>query len=235
MGYEVPATRPVRPPVVTAAVACLFILAGVQIISAIVALVTYGDIIDAVRRYADTVDSGDAVVLSTQFGQIVGIAFAALFAVGFAVLGLFVGRGKNPARITAWVVLGISLCCNAFGVIGSALGGLFSGAGSGSGNTIDAEELQRRVEAATPGWATGTTYTMLGISILAALAAVILLALPAANEFFRKVEPVWEPPVPGSVYPAPGQPGDAIPPAGGPYAQPDDPNRPGGGFAPPGP
>ena len=40
------------------------------------------------------------------------------------------------------------------------------------------------------------------LSLLALLAALILLALPKANEFFRKPTAGWEPPVPGASYPA---------------------------------
>jgi hypothetical protein len=229
MGYEVPATRPGRPTVVTAAVACLFVLAGIGIISAIVTLVSYGPMIDAARDYAGGTTEGDATIVGLQVGRFAGFGIGVLFAIGYAVLGMFVGRGKNAARIIAWVVLGIGLCCNAGSLIGTAASGLLQ-PGASSDSSIDPEELQRRMEAALPGWADALTYIVVAVSIIAALAAVILLALPAANEFFRRREPVWEPPVPGSVYPAPGQPNDQIPPA-----PPEDPNRPGGGFAPPGP
>ena len=58
------------------------------------------------------------------------------------------------------------------------------------------------------------------LSLIALLAALILLALPKANEFFRKPTAAWEPPTPGASLPglpagsgqpgypqAPGQPG----------------------------
>jgi hypothetical protein len=224
MGYEVPASRPGRPSVVGAAVACLFVLAAIQVISAIISTFSYGPMIDAVRDYAGGTTEGDAVITTLQIGRYGGFAFAALFAIGYAVLGLFVNRGKNPARIVSWVVLGIGLCCNGIGLVSTAASGLFTGGNPEAGSSIDPDELQRRMEDAVPGWVNASTYILLTVSIIAALAAIILLALPAANAFFRKVEPVWEPPVPGGVYPAPGQPG-----------QPGDPNQPGGGFPPPGP
>jgi hypothetical protein len=227
MGYEVPTVRPGRPTVVTAAVACLFGLAAVQIVSAIVAVVSYGPMIDAARDYAGGTNEGDAVITTLQIGRYGGFAIAALFAIGYAILGLFTGRGKNPARIVSWVVLGIGLCCNAGSLVSTALGSALTGGGASSDSSIDPEELQRRMEAAVPGWANASSYALLTISILAALAAIILFALPASNAFFRKVEPVWEPPVPGAAYPVPGQPAQP--------GQPTDPNQPGGGFAPPGP
>jgi hypothetical protein len=231
MGYEVPVARPSGPTVVSAAVVCLFVLAAVQIINAFVTLVSFGPAIDAARDYAGGTTEGDAFVTAQQIGRYAGSAIALLFAIGFAVLGLFTNRGKNAARIVSWVVLGIGLCCNAGGLASIALGGVLTG--GSSGGAVDMEELQRRTTDAIPGWATATSYSLLTISILAALAAIILLALPASNEYFRKVEPVWEPPVPGAAYPVPGEPTDAVPPGypGGP----EDPNRPGGGFAPPGP
>jgi hypothetical protein len=224
MGYEVPASRPGRPSVVSAAVACLFVLAAIQVVSAIVSVFSYGPMIDAVRDYAGGTTEGDAVITTLQIGRYGGFAFAALFAIGYAVLGLFVNRGKNPARIVSWVVLGIGLCCNGIGLVSTAASGLFTGSNPEAGSSIDPDELQRRMEAAVPGWVNASTYILLVVSIIAALAAIILLALPAANEYFRKVEPVWEPPVPGGTYPAPGQPGQS-----------GDPNQPGGGFPPPGP
>jgi hypothetical protein len=203
MGYEVPAERPGRPTVVGAAVVCLFALAAVQLVSAIITVVAYGPMIDAAREYAAGTTDGDIIITSLQIGRFGGLAVAALFAVGYAVLALFVGRGKNPARIVAWVVLGIGLCCNAGSLVSTAVGGAFGGGGSGSADSVDAEELQRRMEAALPGWVNPVTYFLLAVSLVAALAAVILLALPAANEFFRKPAAIWEPPVPGAVYPAP--------------------------------
>jgi len=209
MGYEVPVTRPGRPTVVTAAVACLFVLAVVQITSGIIALVSYGPMIDAARDYAGGTDEGDTIIAAQQIGRYVGFAISALFAIGYAVLGIFTSRGKNPARIVSWVVLGIGLCCNAGGLVTTAVGGAFPGGGGNSGSDVDVEELQRRMSDALPGWANAASYVLLTISILAALAAIILLALPVANEFFRKVEPVWEPPVPGSLYPVSDQPPQA--------------------------
>ena len=215
MAYEVPAnTRPGRPPVVSAAVACLFVLAAVQLISAIVTVISYGPMLDAARDYAGGTTEGDTIVTTLQIGRFGGLAIAVLFAIGYAVLGIFTNRGKNPARIVAWVVLGIGLCCNAGSLVSTAVGGVLGPGGNANSNSsIDPEELQRRMQAALPGWANAVSYILLAVSLAAALAAIILLALPAANEFFRKVEPVWEPPVPGAVYPA-GPVGPAGPVAG---------------------
>lgn len=243
MAYDVPATRPGRPTVVTAAVACLFVLAGVQLVSAVITVVAYGPMIDAARDYAGGTSDGDIVVTSLQIGRYGGFAIAAIFAIGYAVLGMFTGRGKNVARIIAWVVLGIGLCCNAGSLVSTAAGGMLNTSGSSSTGSVDMDELQRRMQDATPGWSTVAAYLLLAVSLIAGLAAVILLALPAANEFFRKVQPAWEPPVPGATYyPTPGQPAQAGEPAQPePPASPvqfdkrDDSDQPGGGFAPPGP
>ena len=74
MAYEVPAaTRPGRPPVVSAAVACLFVLAAVQLISAIVTVVSYGPMLDAARDYAGGTTEGDTVVATLQVGRFGGL------------------------------------------------------------------------------------------------------------------------------------------------------------------
>jgi hypothetical protein len=196
----------VRPPVVTAAVWCLFGLAAIQVISVVLTLATMGAMVDAARDYVGGTSDGDVFVTSLQIGQYAGLAFGFIFAIGFALLGVFTNRGSNVARIITWVVLGISLCCNGLGLLGAAAGGMLSAPESSSG--IDQQELQRRIEDAVPGWYNPVTYSLLGLSILASLAGVILLALPAANAYFRKVEQIWEPPLPGAFYPGPGAPAE---------------------------
>ena len=66
------------------------------------------------------------------------------------------------------------------------------------------EELTRRIEDAVPAWTTPVNYVLLFVGIVASVAGIILLALPMANEYFRRPQPVWEPPVPGAYYPTPG-------------------------------
>ena len=195
-------SAPVRPVQVTAAVWCLFVLAGTQILSVVVAIFTMGPTLDATRDYVEGTRDGDTIIASVQIGSYVSVALGLAFAVGLAVLAVFVNRGNQPARIISWVVLGLLMCCNGFGILGAAAGGLLGGAGGGS--DIDQEELARRIEDAVPGWTTPVNYLLLFVGIVASTAGIILLALPKANEYFRRPQQIWEPPVPGAYYPTPG-------------------------------
>jgi hypothetical protein len=192
----------VRPVQVTAAVWCLFALAVAQILSVVVVIATMGPTLDATRDYVEGTRDGDTIIASVQIGSYISLALGLAFAVGLAVLAAFVNRGNQPARIISWVVLGLLLCCNGFGLLGAAAGGLLGGAG-GAGE-VDQEELTRRIEDAVPGWTTPVNYVLLFIGIVASTAGIILLALPKANEYFRRPQQIWEPPVPGAYYPTPG-------------------------------
>ena len=193
---------PVRPVQVTAAVWCLYALAVTQILSTIVTITTMGPTLDATRDYVEGTRDGDTIIASVQIGSYFSLALGLAFAVGLAVLAVFVNRGNQPARIISWVVLGLLLCCNGFGLLGTAAGGLLNG--GGNTGDIDQEELARRIEDAVPGWVTPVNYVLLFIGIVASAAGIILLALPMANEYFRRPQQVWEPPVPGAYYPTPG-------------------------------
>jgi hypothetical protein len=110
------------------------------------------------------------------------------------VLGAFVGKGKQWARITSWVVVGLfGICCGLAGVAGAAGGG--SGFGNmGAPSGIDQEKITEDTAALIPSWVTPVS-TVLGIvALISAIAIVVLLLLPPSNAYFRKQEPVWTPP-----------------------------------------
>ena len=71
-----------------------------------------------------------------------------LIAVGFVVLGVLVGKGKQPARVVTWVIAGLGVLCLGCGVVGSAI----SDSLSGMGGDAESQELIDRITAATPGW-----------------------------------------------------------------------------------
>lgn len=231
--------RPVRPVPVTIAVYALYALAAIQIISAILSLTTMGATLDAAREAVEGTSDGDTIVTTIQISSYVGLAFAVVFAAGFAVLGVFVGRGAQPARIVAWVALGLMLCCNGFGLLGAAAGGVLTGAGGSGDSDVDQAEVTRRIEDAIPGWFTPVNYVLLFLGIVASAAGIILLALPVANVFFRRREQVFEPPVPGGYYPAsgagaPGEPAQAGSTGAPPQAPPPTGNSESSAWAAPG-
>lgn len=224
-----------RPGVVTLSSYLLILFAVIQVISLILTLAYIGTIRDVLRdAYSRTSANGmERVADFALAGAVGGAVLSLLLAIGLVVLAMLNNRGKNGARITTWVLGGIVVCCSGGGLVMNATGGMTGAGAPSNGDVPSGEEIQRRLDAALPSWY-GPVTTLLGVlSLLALLAALILLALPKANEFFRKPQQVWEPPVPGAAYPgypqaghpqAPGYP--PYPPAPG-YPQAGQPQPPG--------
>ena len=197
-----------RPAVVTISSWLLILYAAIQVVSLILTLSVIGTIRDVMRdAYQGTAaeQTGNIAVV----GAVGGAAFAVLLAAAMVVLALFNNRGKNGSRIATWIVGGILICCSGIGLVNNAAGGFIRG-GPQNGNMPSPQDIQRRLEDALPSWYRPAT-TLLGVlALLALLVALILLALPKSNEFFRKPQPAWGgpgagyPPYPG--YPQAGQP-----------------------------
>ncbi|WP_203782583.1 hypothetical protein [Paractinoplanes rishiriensis] len=223
------------------AVNLLYVVAALQVINALLGFATIGAVTEALEEaYADT-SLGESASSIAVIGFVGGAIINLLLAAGFAVLGIFDGRGKNPARIVTWVVGGISLCCVGAGLGGNALSSTMN-SGSTEGGPTSAE-VQERLDAAMPSWYTPVTTVTSVLVLLAILAVIILLALPAANDFFRKAPaqafdaaaPYPYPQGPG--YPQPGQPGQpGYPPYPGqqpsPFGQQGQPGQPAPGLSP---
>jgi len=203
-GYPPPAPK-TRPAVVTVASYLLYLVAVFEVINAILVFATLNTVKDAVNDlYANTSLSNDGgTVIAVAYS--IGAGINVLFAVGFLILGLFNGRGKNGARITTWVVGGISLCCVGAGLGSSALTGSLRDGANRTGPTQS--QIQSRLADALPSWYTPVTTTITVLTLVAILTVIILLALPASSDFFRKPAPGWEGAVAYPGYPVPGQPG----------------------------
>ena len=218
----------VRPALVTIAVWLLFLAAALQFIALVVQVSQVGTIADTYEAAYRGTGGEETMRTGAIVGSIGGAALGALFGIAYLILAIFNNRGKNPARITTWVLAGIGLCCGAVGVIGSAASSSFN-FGNSDSNMPDPADVQRQLSDALPSWFRPLTITLGVITLLALLAVIILLALPPANEFFRKPQPAWQPPAypqaggypqpggypaPGTYYPPPAQPpAPGIPPA----------------------
>ncbi|MFF0654875.1 hypothetical protein [Micromonospora tulbaghiae] len=214
---DAPGTPPprTRPGVVTLSSWLLILVAAIQVLNLIVALTVVGTIRDVLTEaYAGT-SAESAADIAYAFSIITAVV-SLLIAAGLVVLALLNNRGKNGSRITTWVLGGILFCCTGGGLLTGLTGGM-TGGGNTTGDMPSSEEIQRRLEDALPSWYTPVNLLLGLVALLALLAALILLALPQANEFFRKPKAGWEPPVPGGAYPAypgqPGQPGQSGDPA----------------------
>jgi hypothetical protein len=252
--YPQAPAAPARPTVVTLSSYLLYLVAAVQVVTAVIGLSTIGRMSTAIdNAYTGTTASAGRTVIvgAAVFSAVIGILFGA----GLAILAIFNNRGKQGSRITTWVIGGIALCCNGFGVLGS--GANFSGRFDAGGGGPTSAEIERQVRDALPSWYPGVTILLAVISLLALLAVIILLALPASNGYFRPAVAagVWDPSMPyggatpygmQSPYPYPAQPpypgqpqqqfpGQPVYPGQPPYPgqQPAEPTTPPPGSPPP--
>lgn len=211
-----------RPTTVTVSSYLIWLTAAISVISSIIALSTIGTAMDVYRTAYEGTDAegGEALVVGVT---VVTVVIGLLFAAALAILAVFNNRGRNGARITTWVLGAISLCCTGAGLASTAMTNSMN---IDSGTGPDPRELERQLNEALPSWYNAANVTLTVISLLATLAAIILLALPASNAFFRAPQAAWDPSMP---YPYPGQqPGyPNQPPYPGQAGQPGQPPYPG--------
>lgn len=229
-----PTTR-TRPSSVTIADYLLFLVAFLLVLSSIASLATLGTVMRVTRaaNAGTSAEGSEAVSAASLVG---GSVVSILFAIGLVVLALLNNRGRNTARIITWVIGGLVLCCNGLALASGAL--LSSVSIPSTGDAPNPAELQRRINDELPSWSGPVTTGAAALVIIATLVALILLALPASNEFFRKAP----------ADPTAGAPGYPAYPAYPPMAQTDGPPAPGpppgspgagppstspGGFSPP--
>lgn len=218
-------TAKARPASVTVSSYLLLLVAALQVIGSIVALSTMGTTSHVLKdAYAGTNLEGSAATIVTV-SSVVSVVYNLLVATGFVVLALLNNKGKNVARIITWALGGIFLCCTGFGLVGQAVGNSLT-MGNAGGNVPSQRDVREALTAALPSWYLPVLLGIGILTLLAVIAALVLLALPPSNEFFRKPQPAWEPPLPGSTYPAyPAYP-SAAPPATGPTGPPVPPAPP---------
>jgi hypothetical protein len=166
----------------------------------------------AVRRAAEQ-DQANAAMAGTVSYLVVALLAVVwlLPAVGLAVLGLLNGKGKKAARIVTWVVGGLTLCCCGFQTFSSTVTAI-SGTDA-AGSTISSDTgtnvMALSIIDGMPSWYQPTlAFTSLAV-VLTVFVAMILLAVPASNAYFRPAPAqwVWEPvPMPPPVEPPPVEP-----------------------------
>jgi hypothetical protein len=177
-----------RPGEVSVAAAMLFACAGIHAVQLLVDIAQ----IPTMRRELEA-STAEAEALPFAFAQgtmvvtiVVSIVITAALAAGLAVLGALVAKGKQPARVMTWVVAGLLVLCTGLGL---ALNGYLAGQAR-QGSTVDL----------TPGWVSAWNTGSGILETLALVLVIILLAVPAANDYFRKE--LWIPPHAGPYPPA---------------------------------
>jgi hypothetical protein len=214
MAYTDPASGPrARPSTVNLAVYLLYAAAGIELINIIISLAYAGALSDGAKKAVAGTSQEGAGLGQGATGTITVIV-GVLIIVLLGLLAVYVGKGKQVARILTWVLGGIAACCTVAAFGSSVLV-------KSSWETLRKDDpklptwdqYNELLYSEVPSWYQPVT-TILGVLlILAILGAIVALALPASHPYFRKVEAQWEPPVPGS-----GDPN--WPPAGGPNQPP---------------
>lgn len=194
-------SAPSRPVTVTVSSSLLYLVVAVQLLNAVLVLAVMGT---AVEAYREVLEQDSQITDAGPFIQVVLVLTAvvyALIAVGLSVLAFFNNKGKNASRIITWVFAGLGLCCNVIGLGGSVSSAAMSGSGPGG---LNQAQVEAQVAAAMPGWYEGAGFATTLLTVLALLAAIVLLALPASNAYFR-APAQWNGVLPFQPYP--GQPG----------------------------
>jgi len=206
------------PATVRAATWLLFGIGGIILVKAAVDLIVINTPL-SVYRDAYTGETGSG------FESIAGATFDILFAAAVAILAILNNHGRNGARVTTLVVGGIFLLCGG----SNSLNDL-----AAAGKPADPLDGQGRLAAVLPA-GYGILFALLDLLILVAVAgAVILLALPPSNRYFRRLPvggypaayPVPHHPVPSQAFG--GSPAFAAqpPPSGPAFARQPAPNGP---------
>ncbi|HIV58295.1 MAG TPA: hypothetical protein H9902_10100 [Candidatus Stackebrandtia faecavium] len=200
---------PPRPSTVTIAAYLQFALLALSVISAIITFVTSPALIDAVSQAsAEHLSPSEASTITTtmQFAVYGGVTIGLIPGVLLAVFGAIHMRGKNWARIATWVLAGLGACCGAISLPFTGAQTNIEGVEPGA-----AKALEDAVASAQPSWVTPVSMVLMIVSLVAYVAVIILLALPASNNFFRKPKPD-----PMQGFPPQGPPPQGPPPQGPP-------------------
>jgi hypothetical protein len=181
---------------VTIAAGLMMLMALLGLIGVIANLAMMNRLVDRFRERATGTDASSSDI-DTVVGFIRGISIGtAVIGIIFALVlaGLALGnlRGSNGTRIATWVICGLGIlcgCCGLFGVLGQN-----NASFTGAGDDRTAEDIGRALADASPGWWTALSGSLSVGQALGYIAVAVLLALPAANAFFRRpTAPLWQP------------------------------------------
>jgi hypothetical protein len=201
-----PASRGRRPAAVTIAAGLMLLMALLGVVGAVASLAMMNRLVDRFRERAARTDA-TANEIDTIAGIIRGFSIISAIVgtlIALVLVGLAVGnlRGSNASRIATWVLCGIGILCGCCGLFGVLAQNNFTFSGTSDDRT--AEELGRALADASPGWWTALSGALSVGQALGYIAVAVLLALPAANAFFRKpAAPQWQPATPPTPPPSP--------------------------------
>ncbi|MEU8078099.1 hypothetical protein AB0B31_21885 [Catellatospora citrea] len=178
-----------RPAVVTAAAAILALLALLNLVNALLHLAAINSVLNRfrVRAVLEGVNPADLHTLENSLK--VGLVLSALVLVVAAIILLAlawgVWQGNRVARILTWIACGLGILVSCCGISGAASLGSGNVTVQGGGDPSVTRGAQALVDS-FPGWWAGLTGLSSAAQVLGYIATAVLLALPAANEFFSR-------------------------------------------------
>ncbi|NGM12817.1 hypothetical protein [Verrucosispora sioxanthis] len=216
-----------RPAVVVLAAVTLVVMALGALAFAATGLATVSGTVERFRATAETdADPAqvDAVVALVRASVVVSAVLSIL--AGLLLVGLALGLAARlpAARVVTWVVAGLGMCC---GCGGLATLIVQRATPLDLGDDRATAELLALVPDAHPSWWIPLTATLSIAQVLGYLVVAVLLALPAANAWFRRRPAPQQPAAPHQ----PPTPPFSHPPAPHPYQPPAPPYQP---YPPPG-
>lgn len=193
-----PYNRPqekVPPKTVLYAAWSQYAILALAVLSTILTIMSTIDLVSKMREALSSTNAMspaelDTLMSLTQMMAIGAAVVGLLFAVAIGILGYFNLKGRNGARITTWVLAGIGLACG----VCSGFAAPFSNADV----TVSGDEMTQQINDAmaavqVPAWQNTTSILLLVVSTILYLLVIVLLAVPASNDYFRKL-PGGQPP-----------------------------------------
>jgi len=225
MSYAVPPPAKTRPSAVDWAAILLWIVAAVHVVSLIVAFLPNPALNSAIddfnRTHPDFQQTSGTITLVAGVASLV---IAAVLAIGLAILAIFLRRGSQAARVVTWALGGLLTLCSVCGLAGQLISPSLQ-TGNTSSTNQDLQDYAKIIEQHTPAWQNALSVVQLIVTVVALILVIVLLATPAANDYFRKQQDVWVPPTDytGGGFgqtPPPGIPQNPMAPPSGPPAPP---------------
>jgi hypothetical protein len=171
-----------RPAVVTWAGILLYTVAGLLAVTTLTVFAESNAIVDGIRQSlvndprfnSSNLDS--TISAARVFVAVFGLFFLVIAAL-YVILAIFDLKGRNGMRITTWVIASIGVLC-----FGLSVGGRSSSTLAQSQTNGQTVNVHVDIPAAI-----STISTVVNIiGVLCLITVIILLALPASNEFFRR-------------------------------------------------
>lgn len=174
-------------------IAAWLMLAGVAagVASAVISVVGGAAVVDEFIRRAPATGAQPSVIAEMVRGMRVGFyggaGLALMFSAAIGLLIVPIRRGIRAARTATWILVGLSACCGGLGLVTTFQRNppnLYQ-LQYGTGDPTE-RRLNQALADSVPAWsAIGSTAATL-LQVLAYTAVIVLLALPPANEFFRR-------------------------------------------------